>query len=40
MAFCPSVYQPSVFRAGKKPVLNLELPPGVSLEQRQQDARL
>ncbi|MBC8166669.1 MAG: DUF1501 domain-containing protein, partial [Bryobacteraceae bacterium] len=32
--FLPSVYQPSVFRAGKKPVLNLELPPGISLEQR------
>ena len=26
--FLPSVYQPSVFRAGKKPVLNLELPAG------------
>jgi hypothetical protein len=33
-AFLPSVYQPSVFRAGKKPVLNLELPAGVSLSQR------
>jgi hypothetical protein len=32
--FLPSVYQPSVFRAGKKPVLNLELPQGVSLDQR------
>jgi hypothetical protein len=32
--FLPSVYQPSVFRAGKKPVLNLELPPGVSVAQR------
>jgi hypothetical protein len=32
--FLPSVYQPNVFRAGKKPVLNLELPPGVSLDQR------
>jgi hypothetical protein len=33
-AFLPSVYQPSVFRAGKKPVLNLALPQGVSLWQR------
>src|SRR5882724_9368977 len=34
-AFLPSIYQPSVFRAGKKPVLNLDLPAGVSLPQRQ-----
>jgi hypothetical protein len=33
-AFLPSVYQPSVFRAGKKPVLNLDLPPGLTLSQR------
>src|SRR5262249_55667875 len=32
--FLPSVYQPSVLRAGKKPVLNLDLPQGISLEQR------
>jgi hypothetical protein len=32
--FLPSVYQPNVFRAGKRPVINLELPAGVSLEQR------
>src|SRR5207302_6216256 len=32
-AFLPAVYQPNVFRAGKKPVLNLELPSGISLEQ-------
>src|SRR5690349_24198127 len=32
--FLPSVYQPSIFRAGKKPVLNLELPAGVDLDQR------
>src|SRR5437773_1095982 len=35
-AFLPAVYQPNVFRAGKKPVLNLELPSGISLEQRKQ----
>jgi Protein of unknown function (DUF1501) len=32
--FLPSQYQPSVFRAGPKPVLNLDLPPGLSLAQR------
>jgi hypothetical protein len=32
--FLPAVYQPNVFRAGPKPVLNLELPEGVSLDQR------
>lgn len=32
--FLPAVYQPSMFRPGKKPVLNLEMPPGVSEEQR------
>ncbi len=35
-AFLPSMYQPSVLRAGKKPVLNLDLPEGVSLSQRKQ----
>jgi hypothetical protein len=33
-AFLPAVYQPSAFRAGAQPVLNLELPEGVSLAQR------
>ena len=33
-AFLPSMYQPSIFRAGKKPVLNLELPASVDLDQR------
>jgi hypothetical protein len=33
-AFLPSMYQPSVFRAGKKPVLNLDLPVGIDLDQR------
>jgi hypothetical protein len=32
--FLPSLYQPSVFRTGPKPVLNLDLPSGISLEQR------
>jgi hypothetical protein len=33
-AFLPSVYQPSIFRAGKKPVLNLDMPAGISVAQR------
>jgi hypothetical protein len=33
-AFLPAVYQPNVFRGGAKPVLNLELPEGVTLAQR------
>lgn len=33
-AFLPAVYQPSVFRAGRKPVLNLDLPQGITPAQR------
>jgi hypothetical protein len=32
--FLPSVYQPTLLRPGSKPVLNLDLPKGVSLEER------
>ncbi len=32
--FLPAAYQPAMFRAGKRPVLNLELPGGISLERR------
>jgi uncharacterized protein (DUF1501 family) len=32
--FLPAVYQPTMFRSGAKPVLNLELPKGVSLDDR------
>lgn len=32
--FLPAVYQPSMFRAGKHPVLNLEVPKGISLDRR------
>jgi hypothetical protein len=32
--FLPAVYQPTMFRPGKRPVLNLDLPEGVSLEER------
>ena len=39
-AFLPSIYQPNVFRAGPKPVLNLGLPSGVSFEQRRQTLKL
>ena len=39
-AFLPSIYQPNVFRAGKKPVLNLDMPAGVSLAQRSRTLKL
>ncbi len=32
--FLPAIYQPTMFRAGSRPVLNLELPPGVSFQER------
>ena len=32
--FLPAIYQPTMFRPGKKPVLNLDLPPGISLAER------
>jgi hypothetical protein len=38
--FLPAKFQPNVFRAGPKPVLNLELPPGVSLDQRRKTLAL
>ena len=38
--FLPSVYQPSALRAGEKPVLNLDLPGGVSLPQRKKTLAL
>ncbi len=34
--FLPAVYQPTFLRPGAKPVLNLDLPKGVSLDQRRQ----
>ena len=30
--FLPAVYQPTMFRPGNRPVLNLDLPPGVGLD--------
>jgi hypothetical protein len=38
--FLPSVYQPTILRSGPKPVRNLDLPKGVSLEQRRETVRL
>ncbi|MBV8881836.1 MAG: DUF1501 domain-containing protein, partial [Planctomycetaceae bacterium] len=32
--FLPAIYQPTLFRAGKRPVLNLDLPPGVRMDER------
>jgi hypothetical protein len=32
--FLPAIFQPTMFRPGEKPVLNLDLPNGVSLAQR------
>ena len=32
--FLPSVYQPTFLRPGNRPVLNLQLPEGVSLSER------
>jgi hypothetical protein len=38
--FLPASYQPTMFRPGARPVLNLDLPPGVSLDQRRQTVEL
>jgi hypothetical protein len=38
--FLPAVYQPTMFRPGDRPVLNLDLPAGVRLRQRQRTLRL
>ncbi|HLY09064.1 MAG TPA: DUF1501 domain-containing protein [Planctomycetota bacterium] len=32
--FLPAVYQPTLFRPGARPVLNLNLPPGVTMDER------
>jgi uncharacterized protein DUF1501 len=34
--FLPAVYQPTLFRPGDRPVLNLDLPKGISLDERRQ----
>jgi hypothetical protein len=38
--FLPAVYQPTMMRPGKRPVLNLDLPEGVSEEQRRKTLKL
>ena len=38
--FLPSVYQPTFMRPGNRPVLNLELPPGVTIEERRKTISL
>src|SRR5436305_688423 len=38
--FLPSVYQPTMFRPGNKPVLNLDLPKGISLDERRRSFQL
>ena len=38
--FLPSVYQPTMFRPGTKPVLNLDLPKGVTLDERRRSLAL
>ncbi len=38
--FLPAVYQPTMFRPGGKPVLNLDLPVGVTMEDRRQTLAL
>lgn len=38
--FLPSVFQPTMLRPGNKPVLNLDLPKGVSLDERRKTINL
>ncbi|MBI1895617.1 MAG: DUF1501 domain-containing protein [Acidobacteria bacterium] len=38
--FLPAIYQPTMLRPGKKPVLNLDLPSGVTLDRRRQTLNL
>ena len=38
--FLPAIYQPTMFRPGNKPVLNLDLPKGVTLAQRRRSLDL
>ncbi len=38
--FLPAVYQPTMFRAGSRPILNLDLPPGVPKSQRESTFQL
>lgn len=38
--FLPAVFQPTMFRPGAKPVMNLDLPKGITLEQRRKTLNL
>jgi hypothetical protein len=38
--FLPAIYQPTMFRPGDKPVLNLDLPKGISLDERKRSISL
>ncbi len=38
--FLPSAYQPTVFRSGERPVLNLDVPSGVAMKDRQKTIEL
>ncbi|HXX95125.1 MAG TPA: DUF1501 domain-containing protein [Planctomycetota bacterium] len=38
--FLPAVYQPTMFRPGRRPVLNLDLPAGVTLDERKDTVNL
>ncbi len=38
--FLPSAFQPTVFRAGSRPVLNLDLPAGIAMTDRQKTIEL
>lgn len=38
--FLPAIYQPTMFRPGRRPVLNLDLPPHVEASQRQRTLKL
>jgi hypothetical protein len=38
--FLPAVYQPTMMRAGKKPILNMDLPPHVELATRRDTVKL
>src|SRR5215475_8882661 len=37
--FLPAVYQPTMLRGGPTPIRNLDLPPGVTLDQRRKTSR-
>ena len=38
--FLPTIFQPTMFRPGEKPIRNLNLPPGVSLKERRETVKL